>query len=139
MQAMTQSQRGQAFALAKTLGYQGDAAAGFLRDIIGVKSLVGVSVTQWNIINQRLRNKVDELTKPHLVSAAQWGVVCQLRRKLRLDDSHFNHLVTHITQLENPKFLDVASCRALIAGLNKILAAQGKPENSNRSVSHEAG
>lgn len=37
-----------------------------------------------------------------------------------MDDMHFHNLVKHITCLDHKRFLDVASCRALIAGLIRI-------------------
>lgn len=63
------------------------------------------------------------LPKPALVSAEQWNYLCDLARKLHLDDRSFTRLVRHITGLEDPAWLDVPRARRLIAGLIRIEAA----------------
>jgi hypothetical protein len=123
---IVESLRRQAFAIAESLGYRGDDALEFIRRAAGVNMLGTLDLAGWSMLVKSLRGKTQSADKPTLVSEEQWRKVWALRRKLRLDEKHFRNLLKHITGLEHERFLDVPLCRALIAGLVKISAAEAK-------------
>jgi hypothetical protein len=72
---------------------------------------------------------------PASVSAAQWRYLCYLSRALHLSEAHFAALVKHIVGLDNWRWLDVPTARALITGLLKIQAAPpGRPATPRRGA-----
>jgi hypothetical protein len=126
--------RRRAFALARDLGYTGEDAKLFLRARAGRDSLSGMTLGHWLAVVEGLLALKDG--KPPMVTDKQWPLVLRLRRELRLDDKHFRNLVKHITKLDHERFLDVASCRALIAGLIRIKEGgtpKGNPTRKRRT------
>jgi hypothetical protein len=129
--------RRRAFALAKSLGYEGEDAKLFLRQKAMVNSLSGMSLGHWLALVEMLLELKDG--KPPMVTDKQWALVGRLRREFRVDDKHFRNLVKHITKLDHERFLDVASCRALIAGLIRIKEGgtpKGSPTRKRRTHAH---
>jgi hypothetical protein len=66
-------------------------------------------------------------------SRGQWRKIKWLQRKLRWNDQNLRGYIKHVTKLEHENFLDVASARAVIAGLVQVEKSGSKEGGSGKS------
>lgn len=120
--------RARVFALAKTLGLEGDEAVRQLRARAGVVSLKTLGLAGWQKLLASLTHKPSldaPLDLPNASEGQNWKLRI-LKRELAWTEEHFRAFVRRTAGIDHERFLDVAGARKVIAGMEGILRHRKK-------------
>lgn len=121
--------RKQAFAILREVGISGDDAKETLRLRADVASLTELNLRQWQglVGGMAGMTALDVMPQPPSITFKQWTLLKRLTKELQWDLAHLTNFVKHTAKVDALQFLDVGSCRSVLAGMIRVRGGR-RPE-----------